>query len=231
MALIAGLVGGCDFSTTLTPVDAPKDIDAPDAPGTLPASCKALHDAQPNLPDTTYSIDPDGNGPDAPLMVSCDMSTEGGGWTIVFVASSSNLTVLANYTVSTTRLLADAQSVLLAYRNGLAVNGSIASLPMPAAWRTGAPFSYPGTDLTTNVSVNGGVPMARTLRYGFDNFNTRCQDAWDGASKLGRICVDGTQAPFFNGFYSAVADNCGDSLGVWNSVACTDQLRFSIAVR
>ena len=212
-------------------MDAP-DVDAPDAAGTLPASCKALHAAQPSLPDTTYSIDPDGAGPDAPIMVSCDMTTDGGGWTIVFVASTTNLNFLSTYTLSTNRLLADAQSALLAYRDAaLKSTGNFASFALPAAWQTGAPFGYPGTDVTTDVSINGGAPTSRTLRYGFDNFNTRCDDAWDGGSKLGRLCITGTQGPFFNGFYSTVTDNCGDSLGVWNSVECSEQLRFSIAVR
>lgn len=59
-------------------------------PGWLGASCQetapdcaALHDVEPALPDGTYPIDPDGAGGAAPIYASCDMSTDGGGWTLV----------------------------------------------------------------------------------------------------------------------------------------------------
>jgi cysteine-rich repeat protein len=48
------------------------------------ASCKALHSKYPALGTGNYTIDPDGAaGPVAPLSVRCDMSTDGGGYTMV----------------------------------------------------------------------------------------------------------------------------------------------------
>lgn len=53
-----------------------------------PTSCQALKSLNPAAPDGTYTLDPDGNGGDAPISRVCDMTTSGGGWTLV--ASSWN---------------------------------------------------------------------------------------------------------------------------------------------
>jgi hypothetical protein len=53
-------------------------------------SCEAIRDAGASRGDGVYTIDPDGAGPGAPLAVQCDMSTDGGGWTVVARASDTN---------------------------------------------------------------------------------------------------------------------------------------------
>jgi hypothetical protein len=231
LALIAGLGGGCEFSSTLQgPIDG-KQPDVPDSSEVVYTSCKALHNANPTLPDTTYVIDPDGDGPGMPLMVTCDMSTSGGGWTIVYVSGSPDQSTLSTYSFSAPRLLQDATDVLLAYRDPNFVSApNYATFAMPAPWKAGAPFGYPGTDLQTMVSINDATPSLQTVRYGFDNFNNSCSDSWSISTKLGRICIVNTVAPYYNGFYTIGTDGCSESNRDYNYLTCSTQRRFSIAV-
>jgi len=46
-------------------------------------SCKALLESNASTPSGVYTVDPDGDGPGAPFSVFCDMTTAGGGWTVV----------------------------------------------------------------------------------------------------------------------------------------------------
>jgi hypothetical protein len=45
--------------------------------------CAALRAANPSLTDGVYTIDTDGDGPQMPFDVHCDMTTDGGGWTLL----------------------------------------------------------------------------------------------------------------------------------------------------
>jgi len=53
------------------------------------ASCAALHTAFPSLANGVYRIDPDGSGPGAVVEVFCDMTVEGGGWTLLATVFNS----------------------------------------------------------------------------------------------------------------------------------------------
>lgn len=98
LALLAALVGACGLSIVggeptsstpdagaspaPTPTTSPT-VAPPDAAVLLPRSCKEIHATSPAQPDGIQKIDADGEGPNAPIDAWCDMTTDGGGWTLV----------------------------------------------------------------------------------------------------------------------------------------------------
>ena len=218
----------CIANACVLPSDA--GVDSP-SPG-LPASCAAILQMTPTAKSGPYMIDPDGPGGDAPFQAACDMVTAGGGWTLVFLASSNDLQgVPIAYTAGTPRLLASASEALLAYRDsGGNAAPAATSFALPADWQTDTPFDYADTDVAVMASVDNGPLESATLRYGSDNFMASCDGPWVGNS-YGRVCVDGTLGPSYSGFATSGTDDCSASDEAFDATACSSTRRFSIAVR
>jgi len=72
----------------------------------VPTSCKDLLAKRPTAPSGSYTIDPDGSGSNAPFDVYCDMTSDGGGWTLLMKLDGTKPTFgySAAYWTNTTTL-------------------------------------------------------------------------------------------------------------------------------
>jgi len=61
-----------------------------------PVSCVDVLEQDPDAPDGEYTVDPDGEGGEEPFDLSCDMTTDGGGWIRLSLNHSQNLIVAEN---------------------------------------------------------------------------------------------------------------------------------------
>ncbi|MGB0590517.1 MAG: fibrinogen-like YCDxxxxGGGW domain-containing protein [Myxococcota bacterium] len=203
------------------------------------ADCVAIRDAVAGAESGLYTIDPDGAGGDAPITVYCDMETDGGGWTRIFLADSADYhTTELSYTVDAPELRTETSLVMIGYMDEQ--GGPLSSrarfvMPGSTYWLDDFPLTAPGDDVTVSVSVENGPPTEATLRFGYGISSSLCTNPWGGGT-YGRLCITDTDAPYYGGFADETIDHCGTSNEAYPSsvsgvTACDESRRFTIFVR
>lgn len=81
VACVMGPAGCTEY--VVTPCGDGVCVDDSGCTALLPTSCAHILDDDPDASDGVFMIDPDGPGGLAPFDVLCDMSTGGGGWTLI----------------------------------------------------------------------------------------------------------------------------------------------------
>lgn len=128
---------------------------------TLYSSCKAILAAGASKGDGIYTIDIDGAGATAPYEVFCDMTTSGGGWTLVAYSNGAVTATTPNdFFVNTYNL---AQSGKHALNQQASINAEAFSI---AVNTTDAMFVSP--------SYNGGAPIIDLAGGNWNYNNTKC---------------------------------------------------------
>jgi hypothetical protein len=138
------------------------------------------------------------------------------------------------YTVDDLAIPGAATEALIAYRNGSygIADPAWARFPLPMPWRTQSPFQARNTDASVVVTQATGAARMLNLRFGNAEFGNDCNSNWNTRETGGRICINGSNAPFFCEWISGrYRDRCPNSDQRFDAAECSTSRRFSIGVR
>jgi hypothetical protein len=185
---------------------------------TTPVSCKAIKEATPGALDGSYTIDPDGPGGNAPLVVTCDMTTDGGGYTYYAVTGGistsrydqPNSCTAIGLNIVVPRTLAHLTAMYAAYGSGyFAVVPGVYGLA--AGNYSGCALNSSDATCAANwKAIDGGAWFVKSVPYSEPN-----GDYTPGCWLSANSGVDGTGFTAFNdgncGYETGAAYICSDN--------------------
>ncbi len=169
-------------------------------PTVNPVSCEAIKKGNSWAPDGVYTIDPDGDSGNDPFQVYCDMTYDGGGWTLLMKATrgttfqyDSNYWTTANTLNSTDLSRNDADAKYRSF-NEMAVTDIMARWPDFGDIRWLKNSAWAGVTALTgfNTYANWGTPQYQSdwnASY-FSSESVQCAAASGGPSIYGTKLAD-----------------------------------------
>lgn len=133
------------------------------------SSCTEIKSKFPLAPDGLYTIDVDGAGGSDPLLVKCDMTTDGGGWTLVYnhnVAGGYFTDELEAATTNVTKPSANKYSILSYLESFRSIKGNF-TFKISSPVSTKRNIWTQRTNPTVDQPVAGYVPISINMTAKF----------------------------------------------------------------
>ena len=134
-------------------------------------NCADIKTNSPSSTDGTYTIDPDGTDSISPFQVYCDMTTDGGGWTLVSTQQPDGKLVSASSTLSVTNSFNSNQKYSQAIYNSLAVQGQYQVMVEENS----------GADKNAGLVMVYKLPQNKALRFDGGRVDIASIDWWTGS--------------------------------------------------
>ena len=135
-------------------------------------SCKEIKIANPYAKSGYYTIDPDGPGGGASFKVYCEMETDGGGWTEVFLAKTNNYnSTRIDYTTKNAKdIINNAKEMMFAFVNPKThtYQNQWKFSPIPETFKTTTPMTR-GNDTAGSgyATINATDAIYKTTKNNF----------------------------------------------------------------